>query len=136
MGREITALAAAPVAELGHRIEEWRRKRVHRRTAMPAELWAEATSLARRFGVYQVSRELGLNYKNLKRRVVSSVEDCRASVQARFVEVSGAGVSSFKAHDGFEVELSRSDSVFMRIRRCGEIPLDVAGVVDAFCRAR
>jgi len=50
------------------RFEQWRRRR-RGHTPIPEALWAEAVTLAVRYGVSRTARTLGVGYRSLKKRV-------------------------------------------------------------------
>ena len=68
MGRRPRSTLPARVKRVGDRIERWRRQRP-KRSAMPAELWDAAVSLARAHGVYPIARALRIDYGALKKRI-------------------------------------------------------------------
>ena len=72
MAQRTQSAAAERVKQLRERIDHWRSTRVKLRP-MSAELWDEATILARGLGVYPVQRALKLNYESLRRRVEAPV---------------------------------------------------------------
>jgi hypothetical protein len=59
------------------RFEQWRRRR-RGRTPIPEALWAEAVTLAGRYGVSRTARTLRVGYRSLKERVAREA-DCWAS---------------------------------------------------------
>ena len=67
---EIPALAEQKptVEQVRDQFEQWRNTR-EKRTDIPDELWQAAISLAEHTSVYQISKELRLNYTDLKHRV-------------------------------------------------------------------
>jgi hypothetical protein len=107
---------------------------------MPGELWEAAAALAAEHGVYAVSRQLGLSYESLRRRVdqVSMRGVGEESSGAGFVEVSAAqllasaGQGSVRGAVGVEVEVWGGDGARLWVRTGDLGRLDVAGVVRAF----
>ena len=86
MARTTRPALPAGVKELRTRVERWRRTR-ERRTAMPADLWAEAIALARSGRPYTVARALRVNFEGLRRRMAESAADGRgAAAPGAFVE--------------------------------------------------
>jgi hypothetical protein len=118
----------AGVKALAARIERWRRTR-ERRTAMPADLWSEAVSLARVGRAYAVARALRLNFDGLKRRMAETQAGAPAPTGA-FVELAGAQVLG--TGPGAVVEFTGDDGVRMTVRLASGSGLDVARVVAAF----
>jgi len=70
---------------LQSRFANWRRNR-QGRTAIPDELWAAASELARRDGVNRIAAELHLDVGKLKRRMAAGATSERA-VPPEFVEL-------------------------------------------------
>jgi hypothetical protein len=103
---------------------------------MPARLWDEASLLARELGVHRVKSALGLNYESLKKRVVEVCAE-RGGAAAKaggFVELSGAQL--LEATSGPVVEVVAADGGRLTVRLATGSGLDVAGLVEAFCRRR
>jgi len=103
---------------------------------MPADLWTEAVSLARREGTYSTARALGVDFESLARRVaeVRAGAEGGATRSSGFVELSGAQLLGTAVASGPVVEMSDGDGVRLTIRLTGGTPLDVVGVVQGFCR--
>lgn len=57
----------ATTVSLREKIQAWRSNKQRRR--MPEELWEEAISLAREYGVHPVSKNADVSYARLKRLV-------------------------------------------------------------------
>ena len=128
----------APIFALLGRISEWRRNR-KKRTAMPEELWQEATKLGREYGAYPVARDLNLHYERLKRRIqglppcVPRVRrDRGAFMELRAVTVSEGKGSSTTSPEGLEfvteLEMTKPGGVTLRIRQTGPEGMDVVGL--------
>ncbi len=120
----------AGVKELEARIDRWRRTR-ERQTAMPADLWSGAVSLARGGRAYAVARALRLNFDGLKRRIAEAEADAPAP-RGAFVELTGAQILGPSAAPVAVVELVGKDGVRMTVRLASAAELDVARVVAAF----
>lgn len=115
------------LAGLGEQIEAWRRTRPKTRS-MPEALWSEATAIARRLGIYRVSRSLRLNYDTLKRRAGQSrshrsrtrgVDRDAVPVAARtdFVEMKGlAQMSHAVIGDEMVVEIVACDGARLTLQ--------------------
>ena len=123
------------VAKVRDRIALWRRTR-EKRSPMPADLWTEAVSLARREGTYSTARALGVDFESLARRVaeVRAGAEGGATRSSGFVELSGAQLLGTAVASGPVVEMSDGDGVRLTIQLTGGTPLDVVGVVQGFCR--
>ena len=69
------------------RLEQWRQGR-EGRSRIPNALWAEATKLGCKYGVYRTARMLRLDYQCLKDRVTAaSKESSKRRKKHTFVEV-------------------------------------------------
>ena len=63
-------LSGAPTLEqLTERFTEWRLAKTRKRSAVPADLWAEATRIALSTSVGKVAKTLGLNSTSLRKKV-------------------------------------------------------------------
>lgn len=133
MGQRTRAAAAEQrVQQLRERIDHWRSTRV-KLWPMPAELWDEATVLARELGVHPVQRALRLNHESLRRRVEGGTAP-RGSAEAagEFVELSGAELLGLPVAAGPVIELSDGDGVRLTVRLAAGSTLDMAQLVEAF----
>jgi len=72
--------------EAKERFEEWRRNRKGK-AAIPDELWAAATEVARREGVSRTSTELRVEWNHLKRRMAAASRASAKPASPRFVEL-------------------------------------------------
>jgi hypothetical protein len=98
---------------------------------IPEELWSEAVSLAREFGLKTIAQGLPLDYGALKRHLAASSEEAPA-----FIEIAPA-----QAHAAAEplpavVEITRPDGARMVMRLPGLAPVDIAGLAASFCGGR
>jgi hypothetical protein len=100
---------------------------------MPAQLWDEAVSLARRQGNYRIATELGLSYDNLKKRVEAAQEKGGKGTSG-FVEVGGEQLVGAFELARTAVEISGADGAKLVIRLSGREELDVVGLAEAFWR--
>lgn len=128
------------------RIEHWRRTR-QKRSPMPEPLWSAAVALARKHGVYRVSRDLGVTYETLKSRLTktsgaeasSKVKRARRSpppTAATFVEVKAAPAipPPLERRGDVVIEVEDGSGAKMRIQfdAAAGAHLDVGALVDAF----
>jgi hypothetical protein len=120
---------------------EWARRgfaawREGRRGAerIPDALWEEAVRAARQHGVHRVSRELGLDYNHLKRRVGRFVvtRDASRGAASVFVELEGT-----RSEMGLAclVELEKSNGTRMRICVREAATVDWCRMKEAFLGA-
>lgn len=112
-------------AEVRRRIRRWR-ELSPAYARMPEELWKAAVSLARGEGAYAISRELGVRYATLKRRLSESATGDGGRT-AQFVELDTSRVFG-----GTVVELERSDGTKLTVRLGGGERLDIAALASAF----
>ena len=132
MARQHESKTAPELQRVRISIEVWRRTLL-KRSPMPEEIWAEATQLAGRLGVWRAASELGLCYESLRRRVEEKSTRTRASAP-RFVEVRAADLAGMARHDGVVVELCATDGTRMTVRLCEGMPVDMTALVGAFRR--
>ena len=124
----------AGVKLLRKRIDYWRRTR-DRRTAMPAELWDEAVTLALPGRSWAVARALGVNFQALRRRIAESAPGTPSpgAATGTFVELSGAQIlGAADGATGTVVELSDAGGIRMTVRLAVGAALDVPRLVTAF----
>ena len=131
MAQKRKALPAL-VGEVRSRIEHWRKTRTRRTSPMPEDLWREAAELACAHGVYRISRELGVSYESLKRRIEDLGEFTQSSQPgtASFVEVSMAELVVREERRAV-VDLSSGDGARMVIELSG-YEVDLQGLTESF----
>ena len=124
---------AGDVTEVCRRLEAWRQGRA-KRGPIPAGLWSEAASLARRHGVNAIARALRLDYYSLKRQADATPPAVRAKSvdHPGFVEVAVVPASVPPAE--CVVELERADGARMRVRVSRSE--DMVALSEAFWRWR
>lgn len=124
------------VIALRERVEEWRRTRPCF-GPMPAELWAEAVSVAQRRGLYLTARAASLDYGNLSRRLAVAEAGSPAQAEAvAFVEWSGAEILGTRPGAGVEIEMTDREGRRMTLRAPSGESFGIAAVVSAFWGAR
>lgn len=128
----------AEIAQLRERVEEWRRAR-RGHGPMPAELWVAAVAVARKCGLYETARGVGIDYGSLAKRVKDEPPEAETGRLAKveFVEWSGVELLGQVAKPaGAVVEMSDTSGRQVTIHLGGGEPVDVAGIVAAFCGSR
>lgn len=127
----------AVVGKLASRIKLWRETRT-KRSPMPAELWDEATELARAHGPYPISQELHISYADLRKRAeAAGGKPSTAGVVSKgFVEVSPAHLPSGLETKQTEIEMTGTDGAKLVVRLTGGQQLNVEHLVEAFWRRR
>jgi hypothetical protein len=120
------------IESVRQRLERWRGKR-KQRSPIPAELWASAAHLARRYGLAKTARALRLDYYSLKERMEASDQQGSPEMSTRpaFVELipqPGAAVSECT------MELEDPSGARMRIHLKGSGVPDLRGLSESFWR--
>ena len=94
---------------------ESRRRRKRRGSRIPKCFWAAAAEVCVDQPLFQVSRALGLNYTELKRRVAGtrSAPDTQQSRQRGFVELSLSGVEAQPILYSIEIESPKGSKLKM-----------------------
>ena len=124
----------AEIARLREQVEEWRRTR-RGHGPMPAELWAAAVVLARKRGLYETARGIGIDYGSLAKRMKeeSPAEAAGSLAKVKFVEWSGAELLGQESKPaGAVVEMSDTSGRRLTVHLGGAEPVDIVGVVAAF----
>ena len=121
-----------PVAISGVRaeLEAWRARRC-RGERIPGGVWRSVVRAAQRHGVHRVSRTLGLDYVQLKRRVAQANGDTGREEEV-FVEVEGSAVATGAA---CVVELEKGNGTRMRICVRDGATVDWGRLKEAFLGA-
>ncbi|MBM3271220.1 MAG: hypothetical protein FJZ01_26605 [Candidatus Sericytochromatia bacterium] len=121
---------------LRERVEEWRRTRPCF-GPMPADLWAEAVSVAQKRGLYVTARSASLDYGGLARRLAVAEAATPPQPEAvAFVEWSGADILGSRPGAGVEIEMSDRDGRRMTLRAPSGESFGIAAIVSAFWGAR
>jgi len=113
------------------RFETWRKcKKVGSR--IPKSLWAAAVDLCEVHSIYAVSRALGLNYTELKRRYAAATHEAQMQkgqpTSACFVEIPALAISSTCV-----VELSNASGATMKMTFQGQsLPPDPVAMIRGF----
>jgi len=144
MARQKSAPLPAEVAETAAKLEAWRKApRIGYR--MPEELWSEIAGLARQLGVNPISRAMGLNFTDLRKRVEQGHGLCRVPTAGTptFVELSINPGARLRAPGeansllggspgGPVVEVFSPDGCRMVMHFPGGVPVDTRGLVASF----
>ena len=122
-----TKQVSRQVTRVQRRVERWRKRGGGKGSRMPAELWREATEVARIEGVYAVSRALRIDYNRLKSRVSS--EEGTAGSDKSFVELEASQICG-----GCKtvLELVGRAGDRMRLEVAGKPEVDVVGLTQVF----
>jgi len=109
--------------------ETWRKERTHRRP-IPEELWRAAISLTKEYSLYQITKHLRLDFKELKRRMGGTHRGDKGSTAVSFMELD------VMAPAECIVEIERPDGIKMRISAKGRGSVDVIELGRAFWGSR
>ena len=107
------------IVELRCRFEQWRGSKEKGR-AIPNALWCSAVGLAERYGVYPVSRQLGLSYSSLKDKVSPRCDREERSSHG-FVEIPALQSAPINQSNGMEVELCLEDGRRLVLRHADRV---------------
>jgi hypothetical protein len=138
MAQKQKAPTPPDIKALRHRIDHWRhtRKKI---TPMPEELWTEAVSLARRYGLGPVARGLRVDYGTLKIRydlssgAADQDSEPRSPGSSGFVEIDWPPVQ--RSTDApVTVELSAPDGAKLTVLLSGPAASTVMDLAEAFWR--
>lgn len=135
---EVRVRISPEITQLRERVEEWRRTRP-RLGPMPAELWAAVVTVARKRGICDTARGVGIDYGSLAKRVKDAIpaNEDGGLAQVEFLEWSGVDLLGQVAKPvGAVVEMSDTSGRQVIIRLGGGELVDVAGIVTAFCGSR
>ena len=127
--------AGQNLAQVVERLGVWRASR-KAGGRIPPELWAVAVDMAKVHGLYRISKELGLDYSGLKRRLEGVGGDVQGGrADARFVElVATRGCSTAPLRDCV-VELHNGRGATMRVALNGAGLAGLAGLCSGFLGA-
>jgi hypothetical protein len=114
------------------RIDRWRQTRTGV-CPMPSALWASATELVGRHGLYATARGLGVDYGTLGRRVKNATSSDSPTVG--FIEWNGAEILGAGLPAGTVVEIADRSGRQVTVRLAAGERVDVAGIVAAFCHS-
>lgn len=121
-------------------LRAWRRQR-RKGDRIPEEIWRDAEGAARQYGLNRVSKALGLDYKQLKRRTGggAGAGETARDVEPVFVELEGqrlpAGRPGTEAGLACVVELEKGNGVRMRICVREAVAVDWGKLKEAFLGA-
>ena len=120
----------ARIEKVRLRFERWRKsKKGH--PPIPAPLWRAAVGLTRHYSVNRISRALGLNNTDLKRRVEAAQASSEARKPSRptFVELA---LAESDRQAGCVVEFERPGGERLRIWLPSESSFDLQGLSERF----
>ena len=136
MGRKQIEELPADVKRVRAELDEWRGQRRHGQR-IPEEVWGTAVRAARRHGLNRVSRALGLDYYQLKKRSGLGKEKTRGAGGGEqvFVELAGVTPEASDPNAACVVELEKGNGVRMRICVRDAATVDWSRMKEAFLGA-
>ena len=100
MSHENIPSLPSPLDSLKYQFEQWRKTRKNRRERIPEALWSAAVGLRKQYSVNQISRALGLNYNDLKKRIPEQ------NVYSKRKKLSSSDFVELDWQSGFSASLS------------------------------
>lgn len=100
---------------------------------IPPELWSVAVDMAKVHGLYRISKELGLDYCGLKRRLEGLGGDVQGGrADTRFVELVATQASRTACLRDCVIELHNGRGATMRVELNGAGLAGLAGLCSGF----
>lgn len=126
----------AELKQIRSALESWRAKKGKGRR-IPEQLWTRAAGAVRGHGLNRVSRALGLNYYDLKKRTEEIGEQKKDREESRpvFVELGGCDTEATERDRVCTIELEKSCGVRMRIHVGDAATVDWSRIKEAFLGA-
>ena len=90
MSKKPSADLPSELSAVHREIDQWRRRRSHRRERMPEVLWVRAADLAGKYGLNPTVRALQLNYCSLKKRLTEMASVETPPARPDFIEIPPA----------------------------------------------
>jgi len=123
----------AALSELRQRFESWRKKKENRTEPIPEALWVSAVSLARKYGLNNVTKVLRLEYYSLKKRFEAVAGPTKSkkpeTSRPHFVEIS----QPVLVPECF-LEFENPSGAKLKIQLKGAANLDLVALGQAFWR--
>ena len=128
------AIRQSGIEQVEEQFKTWRRTRA-KRCAIPDELWQAAESLYPEYSIYHISKALGLNYTDLKHRIVQKPSTAMPATvtKASFIEL---GLSDSLQPAECLVEMQDSTGAKMRMHFKGKIGVDLLELGKVFWRKK
>jgi hypothetical protein len=131
MSHENIPALPSPLESVKYQFEEWRKTRKNRRERIPETLWSAAVGLRNQYSVNQISRALGLNYNDLKKRIPEQ------NVYSKRKKLSSSDFVELDWQSGFSgseciIEMEDTYCSRMRMSFKGSTDLDLLELGKAF----
>ena len=135
MKQEMATGAKPALETIKDKFDYWRETR-EKRSEVPKVLWQAAVKLTAEYSISRISRTLGLDYSELKRRVVSAKNKDFSvkKIRAGFVEVEAFNRNVSGADCLVELEDGQGGGMKMSFR--GEVSLDLIELSKAFWKRK
>lgn len=119
--------AETALTDVRRLLDDWRKSGRPGKT-IPARLWQEAIELTKAHGVSTTARALGLNFRDLKKRIEAGGSGAAVEPAQRFVELSAG---DFFSGSECTVEVESEAGIRLRVSLRGRTTAEVAAVVAA-----
>jgi hypothetical protein len=120
-----------PLESVRYQFEKWRETRKSPRETIPEYLWEAAAKLHDKYPISRISKALGLNHTDLKKRIYGKSAKGLAKKQPSPLFVELAGVESFATSECI-VEMENDSGSKMRMHFKGKADLDLLELSKAF----
>lgn len=128
----VSQTRAITLAEVRSRFATWRKRRKNSRSAIPEELWSAAVMLCMENSVHKISRELRLNYSELKKRVVSCGSSLTCSAIPAAQDFIAINIPNIDDGATVIVEMEHRNGNRMTIHFKGQADLDLQAFAQSF----
>lgn len=127
--------------EARDRFEYWRKTRP-KLGPIPEELWQDAVSLTKKYGLAPVASSLHLNHTTLRdraQRVTAAlptrvVRENASTCEAQFVQMPPIPLLQATEHQESLIELRAADGATLTLRIPSEQPIELVGLARLFFR--
>ena len=112
--------------EVEELFKAWRKKKKHRCSPIPAELWKAAISLTKEYSIFTITSYLRLDFKEFKRRIRDNKDLEEGSTPLNFIELNTMPTTAVT------VQIERPDGARMMLSIKDKDGLDVIELGRAF----
>jgi|SRR5271169_6569891 len=104
----------------------WRKKKKHRCSPIPTELWKAAISLTKQYNIFTIATCLRLDFSELKKRIANKNAEEESTAPLNFIELNPMPATEVT------VQIERPDGVTMRVSMKDKGGLDIIELGRAF----
>ena len=123
------------LSELRDRFESWRKKKENRTDPIPEALWVSAVSLARKYGLNDVTKVLRLERYSLKKRV-ENLPEPRKPIKPEICHPQFVELSQPVLAPECSLEFENPNGAKMKVQLKGTANLDLVALGQAFWRTQ